>query len=160
MRYQLAQINIAKFRLPMADPANADFVASLDKVNAVAEMQPGFVWRFTGAGNDATDIRVYGDPNVIVNMSVWTDLEALASFVYREPAHRDIMRRRREWFDRLDFGLALWWIPAGHTPTIAEGLERLDALTRLGPTAHAFLFTRPFASPGQDAPGPILDRCA
>jgi hypothetical protein len=160
MRHHLAQINAAKFRLPMADPVNADFVASLDKVNAIAEAQPGFVWRLTGDGNDATDIQAFADPNVIVNMSIRTDLEALVAFVYRESAHRDIMRRRREWFERLDFFMALWWVPAGHRPSLDEGLARLDLLTRLGPTPNAFLFTRPFGPPGVEAPEPIRDQWA
>jgi Domain of unknown function (DUF3291) len=160
MHHHLAQINIAKFRVPMADPANADFVASLDRVNAIAEAQPGFVWWLTGDGNDATDVRAFDDPDVIVNMSVWTDIEALADFVYREAAHRDIMRRRREWFERLDFFMALWWIPAGHRPSVEEGLERLELIARNGPTADSFIFTRPFGPPSGAEPNPVLDECA
>lgn len=160
MAYHLAQINVARFRVPMADPVNRDFVDSLDRVNAVAEAQPGFVWRLVGDGGNATDIRVGIDPNLIVNLSVWADLEALAGFVYRSPAHREIMRRRREWFDRMDVFMALWWVPVGHRPTAAEGMARLDRLARLGPTAEAFLFTRPFPAPGAPAVVPVLDQCA
>ena len=160
MTHHLAQINIGRFRRPYADPANADFTAALDRVNALAEVQPGFVWRLVGEGNNATDIRPFDDPQMLVNMSVWTDLDALAGFVYRAPGHRDIMRRRREWFEPMDVFMALWWVPVGHLPTVAEGIARLDLLRRLGPTPNAFLFNRPFPPPGEDAVAPVLDECA
>lgn len=147
MQYQLAEINIATFRVAMSDPVNAGFIAQLDRVNALAESAPGFVWRLVGEGNNALDIRAFDNPNVAVNMSVWEDVEALANFVYRSEEHREIMRRRREWFDRMNFYMALWWVEAGHQPTIAEGKARLEMLSRVGPSPHAFLFNRPFPPP-------------
>ncbi len=147
MSCHLAQINIARFLLPVADPANADFVANLDRVNQLAEVQPGFVWRLVGEINNPTDSQPFGDPRLAVNLSVWTDLESLVTFVYRDAAHRDIMRRRREWFDRMEFYMALWWVPAGHIPTVEEGKARIDLLARVGPTAEAFLFKPPFPAP-------------
>lgn len=147
MQYQLAEINIATFRVPMTDPVNAGFIANLDRVNALAERAPGFVWRLVGEGNNAMDIQAFENPNTAVNMSVWRDLDALANFVYRNDGHAEIMRRRREWFERLEFHLALWWIPAGRRPTIGEGKARLETLARVGPSAHAFLFNKPFAAP-------------
>ncbi len=159
MAYHLAQINIAKFLIPVEDPANADFVANLDRVNALAEGQPGFVWRLVGEGNDATDLKPFDDPNLAINMSVWTDIDSLVAFVYRDEGHREIMRRRREWFDRMEFYMALWWIPAGHVPTVQEGKERLDLLARIGPTAEAFLFKQPFPAPGATPVAPIPVEC-
>lgn len=156
----LAQVNIAKFRVPVADPVNAEFIAALDRVNAVAEAQPGFVWRLKGDGNHALDVKLFDDPDMVINMSVWTDLDALAAFVYRNEDHRAIMRRRREWFDHIETYMALWWVPAGHAPTPAEGKGRLDHLARHGPTPAAFVFRHPFAAPGLDAVAPSLDRCA
>jgi uncharacterized protein DUF3291 len=83
-----------------------------------------------------------------VNMSVWTWLEALRDFVYRSH-HRDVMRRRREWFERLgDAYVVLWWVPTGHRPSVAEAQQRLLALRANGPTAGAFTFARPFALAG------------
>ena len=158
--YQLAQVNIARFRLPISDPVNADFVANLERVNAAADGSPGFVWRLIGEGGDALDIQAFSDPNMAINMSVWEDVESLAAFTYREPSHLEIMRRRREWFDKMEFHLALWWVPAGHRPTIAEARERLELLRRRGPTEDAFTFTRPFGPPGSGAAEPLLDRCA
>jgi len=160
MQYHIAEINIATFRLPISDPVNAEFIANLDRVNALAESAPGFVWRLVGEGNDALDIRAFDDPNTAINMSVWTDMDSLANFVYRNDAHREIMRRRREWFDRMEFHLALWWVPAGHRPTVLEGKSRLESLSRVGPSAHAFLFNRPFPAPDATPASPRLDRCA
>ena len=160
MQYQLAEINIATFRVPMADPVNADFISNLDRVNALAERAPGFVWRLVGEGNNALDVQAFDNPNTAVNLSVWRDLDALANFVYRNEEHRKIMRRRREWFDRMEFHLALWWIAAGHRPTVAEGKARLATLSRVGPSADAFLFNKPFPAPDAVSVSPRLDECA
>lgn len=158
--YQLAQVNVASFRLPIDDPANADFVANLDRVNAMAERAAGFVWRLVGAGGDATDIQAFADPNTIINMSVWTDVESLAAFTYRDPAHLEIMRRRREWFDKMAFHLALWWVPTGHRPSVAEAKAQLALLRQSGPSPRAFTFAQPFGPPGTGRVSPVLDRCA
>ena len=160
MKYALAEINIARFRAPIADPVNADFIANLDRINALAELAPGFIWRLVGTGNSALDIRAFDDPNIAVNMSVWTGLDALADFVYRNEEHLQIMRRRREWFDRMEFHMALWWVAAGHHPTVAEGKTRLETLSRIGPSPEAFLFNRPFPAPNATPISPRLDKCA
>jgi heme-degrading monooxygenase HmoA len=139
----------------------AEFVANLERINALADGQPGFVWRMTGAGNDATDIRP--DPSDVlqaVNMSVWESLEALAAFVYRSD-HRDVMRRRREWFEPpAEAYMALWWVPAGHRPDLVEGLSRLRLLRQNGPSRLAFSFRVPFPAANAAPVAPILDECA
>jgi hypothetical protein len=158
--FQLAQINIGRLVAPYGSPPLAEFVANLGRINALADASPGFVWRLTGAGNDATDIQAFEDPMVAMNMSVWDSLEALAAFAYRS-AHRDFMRRRREWFEApAEAYMALWWVTAGHRPTPAEGRARLEALRRDGPTPFAFSFRQPFAAPGASNIEPILDECA
>ena len=43
---QLAQFNIARLKHDPDDPRVAPFMQALDKVNAVAERMPGFVWRY------------------------------------------------------------------------------------------------------------------
>ena len=88
------------------------------------------------------------DPNLIVNMSVWTDLEALSDFVYRQPDHLAVMRRRRDWFDKMDAFMALWWVPAGHRPSILEGMTKIALLAERGPSAEAFTFRDSFPAPG------------
>ncbi len=158
--WRLAQINVGRLIAPYGSPPVAEFVASLPKINALADAQPGLVWRLTGAGDDATDIQAFDDPMMAMNMSVWESLEALAAFVYRS-GHRDFMRRRREWFEAPDQPyMALWWVPAGHRPSPAEGRARLEALQRDGPTPFAFSFRQPFPAPGGREEAPILDECA
>ena len=149
MPFHLAEINIATFRVPMSDPVNAGFVAQLDRVNALAEAAPGFVWRLVGDGNNALGIRAFENANTAINMSVWTDMEALANFVYRNDGHREIMRRRKEWFDRMEFHLALWWVPAGHRPTVVEARERLMWLHQHGESPRAFSFAKIYPAPDQ-----------
>ena len=160
-RYQLAEINVGRLRAPVDDPMIADFVANLDRINALADSAPGFVWRLTGAGNNATDLRPdAADELMAMNMSVWDDVQALGAFVYRSD-HIGVMRRRLEWFEKMELYMALWWVPAGHRPDMAEGLVKLETLRRLGPTAEAFTFKTPFPAPdSREAPPPVLDECA
>jgi Domain of unknown function (DUF3291) len=116
-------------------------------VNALADRSPGFVWRLQTEDGDATAVRGFGDDRLIVNMSVWESVGALAEFVYRG-AHVEVMRRRREWFERMQMFMCLWWIPAGHRPTVAEAEERLAHLEARGPTPRAFTFRDRFPAPG------------
>ena len=160
MDYHLAQVNIARFRKPVEDPVNADFLNALDRVNALAESSPGFVWRLTGEGNDATDLKAFDDPNMAINMSVWESLEALGAFVYRNSEHRSVMRRRREWFEETPVYMALWWTPKGRLPTVEDARAKLALLEERGPTAEAFTFREPFPAPAGDDVAPILDACA
>ncbi|WP_018656430.1 DUF3291 domain-containing protein [Actinomadura flavalba] len=138
--HHLAQFNVAPLRHPLDDPRMAEFVALVGPVNALADAAPGFVWRLVEDGAaDATALRPAGD-DVIVNFSVWESRDALWEFVYRS-GHLDAMRRRREWFaPPAAAHLVLWWIPAGHVPTVAEGMERLTLLREHGPTPRAFTF--------------------
>jgi hypothetical protein len=159
MQYQLAEINIATFRSPLADPVNSDFIANLDRVNVLAETAPGFIWRLVDEGNTALTIQAFDNPNTAINMSVWADVDSLADFVYRSEGHRQIMRRRKEWFDRMEFHLALWWVPAGYRPTVTEGKEHLESLSRFGPSPYAFLFNRPFPPPSAIRISARLDNC-
>jgi hypothetical protein len=145
--HHLAQVNLATLRAPLDTPALAGFVAQLEPINALADGSPGFVWRLQTEDGDATAIRVFDDQRIIVNLSVWDSLGALRDFVYAS-RHLDVMRRRRQWFHRMaDAYLALWWVPAGTIPTVAQARDRLDLLTRRGPSAAAFTFRVPFPEP-------------
>jgi hypothetical protein len=150
--YELAQINIAALKAPLDSPELKDFVDNLDRINALAESSDGFAWRLMGDGNDATSLRPFGE-DIIVNMSVWRDVAALKAFAYQS-AHVHIMRRRREWFTRMaDAYMVLWWVPAGHRPTVAEAASRLERLRKYGPSPEAFTFGQAFAAPDAAQPG-------
>jgi len=159
MKYQLAQLNVARFIKPAEHPDNADFINSLDRVNAAAEAQPGFVWRLVDEDSNALDVRAFDDPNMIVNISVWDDVESLAAFVYRNEDHLAILRRRREWFENTEFHLVLWWVEAGHVPGEAEARDRLALLKANGPGPDAFTFRQPYAPPGGGDASPVADAC-
>jgi heme-degrading monooxygenase HmoA len=147
--WQLAQVNIGRARGAIDGPIMAEFVARLEEINALAEQTPGFVWRLQTVDGDATAIRPYADERIMINMSVWADLEALRSYVFKS-AHAAVMRRRREWFERFEgVYLALWWVPSGHRPTAAEAVSRLDHLEAHGPTPFAFSFRQPFDAEGR-----------
>ena len=145
--WHLAQINVGRLVAPQGDPAVQPFFDALDRINALADASPGFVWRMQDEGGNATGIQPTSDPLFITNMSVWTDADALFAFVYRS-AHTPEMARRREYFARFDGAYqALWWIPAGAIPSIDDGLSRLWRLDRYGPTPHAFTFKARFPAP-------------
>ena len=150
-RFELAQVNIALLRAPLDSPVLADFVANLEPVNALADGTPGFVWRLIGEGNDATSVQGFAADatasGVIVNLSVWSSVQALADFVFNG-LHIEVMRRRREWFERMETAYAaLWWVPAGERPTVSEAERRVAHLRSHGPTPTAFTLARPFPGP-------------
>jgi hypothetical protein len=148
--FELAQLNIGRLLAPVDTPTIAGFVELLGPINALAEASPGFRWRLVGDGDDATDIRVFDDDLMIINLTVWESLESLRAFAY-ESRHVDVLRRRREWFEKLvEATLVLWWIPAGHRPTPAEAIDRLERLRELGPTHEAFTFRASFDPPNGD----------
>lgn len=162
--FELAQVNIGRLKAPIDHPSIKDFADNLDRINLLAEDSPGFVWRLKGDGNNATDLSIDGDPLLIPNLSTWTDIPSLGAYVYRS-AHVEIMRRRREWFEPAQGPhMVLWWVPAGHRPTVEEAMEKIALLAANGPTPAAFTFRQPFPAPA-GAPGdpgaqPVLDECA
>jgi hypothetical protein len=152
--WHLAQVNIARLAAPADDPQVAEFFAELDRINAIADVSPGFVWRLQDDAGNATGIQPTPDERLIVNLSIWADPESLFDFVYRS-AHTPVMAKRRQWFDRFDGAYqALWWIEAGRVPTMDEGFARLWLLDRFGPSARAFTFKTRFPAPGLGG-GPV-----
>jgi hypothetical protein len=144
-RFHLAQLNVARFKAPPGDPVIAEFMALLDPLNAVADSAPGFVWRLQTDEGNATAIQAFEDDLMLVNMSVWESVEALADYVYGGN-HVPVMRRRREWTTRLaEAHLCLWWIPAGHVPSVDEAKDRLEHLRENGPTPQAFTFKKRYS---------------
>ena len=113
----LAQVNIGRILAPMDSPVMAEFKANLDPINALAEAAPGFIWRLQSDSGNATDI------------------------VYSED-------RRAEWFEKATQPTyALWWIQAGHIPTVSEAKDRLNHYRKQGATQYSFSFSQPFPKP-------------
>ena len=155
MNFHLAQINIGRLIAPMDDPRIADFVAQLAPVNALADAAPGFVWRLQSSYGNAMDIAFNDDPSINVNMSVWQSVETLREYVYKSN-HLEVFRYRAKWFEKMDKPhYCLWWIPAGHIPTVAEGRERLEHYQQQGPTPFSFWFSKLYpAEDGMSALAP------
>jgi hypothetical protein len=143
-KLHLAQVNIGRMRGELDGPVMSGFVARLDELNALADVSPGFVWRLQTEQGNATYLRPYEDARILVNLSVWETLDDLRRYVYLT-AHAEMLRNRREWFEVFEAPfVALWWVPAGHHPSVDEAKKRLDNLQRNGPTAFAFTFRTPF----------------
>lgn len=145
--HHLAQLNIARMKFGMDDPAMADFVKALEPVNASADRHPGFVWRLESDADPAPDLAAFEAQGWLVNLSVWEDLASLQSFVTSD-RHLAIMRRRAEWFTpQPEATLVLWWIEAGHTPGFGEAMARLESLRGQGAGPRAFTFREAFPPP-------------
>ncbi|SED95778.1 DUF3291 domain-containing protein [Pseudomonas anguilliseptica] len=152
--YQLAQLNIATMKEPLESPSMADFVANLERINALAEASSGYIWRLQGEAGDATAFRPFGD-DVLVNLSVWRDVQALSDYVYKS-AHTEMLKRRQEWFRKVsEAHVVLWWVPAGHLPSVQEAAERLALLREQGASAQAFSFRQAFAAPDSCVDEPV-----
>jgi len=148
--HDLAQLNIGRLLAPTDSPVVAEFMEALDEVNALADRSPGFVWRFQTDEGNATAERPFPDDTILVNLSTWESIDALSDYVYRT-VHAEYLRRRREWFERLDeVGIVLWWVPTGHRPSVAEAIERLEHLQQHGSTHRAFTFRHRFEAPRTD----------
>jgi hypothetical protein len=135
---QLAQLNIGRIRFPVDDPRMADFMNNLALVNGLAERSPGFVWRYQDDSGNATSTRPFPDPTMLINMSVWENVESLERFVW-QTLHKRFYGRKHEWFEKLDGPyFVLWWVAAGHRPSVREAIDRLNHLKTNGPSDHAF----------------------
>jgi hypothetical protein len=145
--FHLAQFNIARLSAPIDAPKTAEFRENLDRINALAEASPGFVWRATGTGFDSEMPAVDVDPLILANLSVWEGPDALAGFIYRSD-HTTFLRRGKEWFAPNEPPYqVLWWIPAGALPQRAEGFAKLEQLRTRGASADAFDFRTRFPAP-------------
>ncbi|MFZ4814883.1 MAG: DUF3291 domain-containing protein, partial [Phototrophicaceae bacterium] len=141
----IAQVNIGRLLAPIDHPTIKDFVDNLDRINALAEATPGFVWRLMTPAGNATALQVFPDPQAIINMSVWESIEALHQYAYYSD-HAAIFRRRREWFEKMETNyMALWYVPAGEIPTPDDAKARLAYMDSHGITPYAFTFKQPFS---------------
>ncbi len=137
----IAELNIGRLRAPVDHPLVKEFIDNLDRINALAERMPGFVWRLTGAGNNATDLHFGDNPTMAVNMSVWETAAQLETYVFGT-VHAKFYQRKQEWFELMERPhFVLWNVPEGHRPTLAEAAERLQHYETHGPSDFAFGWT-------------------
>lgn len=142
----LAQVNIAKMIDEIDSPTMADFVNNLDRINALAESSPGFIWRLVEEENNATSITIFDDRFIIVNMSVWKTIDSLFKFTYSTD-HVEIFKRKKEWFHKIkERHMALWYIDENTMPSPQQAKERLAYLQKHGETPHAFTFKSKFTA--------------
>lgn len=143
-QFHLAQLNIATALAEMDSPVMKDFVDNLERINQLGEQSPGFVWRMKDDSGNATAIPVYDDPRIIANLTVWQDPESLKNFLFKTE-HAQFLKRKKEWFEPVkEATYALWWIPAGHQPSLSEAKEKLAWLRQYGESAQAFSFKKLF----------------
>jgi hypothetical protein len=150
MDHHLAELNVARLRRPLDAPEAAEFVASLDPINVIAETTPGFIWRLTDDdGRPSSFIPIPGldDPLVIVNYSIWRDLESLKHYVYKS-GHASYLRRRNDWFEpTAEASVVCWWTPAGVIPDLADAYARLQDLRNCGPSDRGWPLNKPIDPP-------------
>ncbi len=147
--YYLAQVNVARAKAEMNTETMRGFMGQLDAMNHLADTADGFIWRMIGDGGDYTSIRPFDDPLVIMNVSLWRDIDSLKNYVYKT-VHMNIVRDRHTWFHKMnEFQQALWWHPVSHQPTAQEAKEKLERVRLLGATQEAFTFAQPFPPPDQ-----------
>ena len=143
-KLHLAQVNIAKILASMDDPVMADFVNNLDKINAIADDADGFVWRLKDEDKDLA-ASIFQDDTLIINMSVWINLESLFNYTYNS-GHIEVFKRKKEWFSKMKMlHMAFWYIPEGYEPTFQDAKTRLDYINKYGDTPFAFSFKNKFS---------------
>ena len=134
----IAELNISTWKIAPDSAEARPFVDNVQRINALAERMPGFMWRLTDEGRDADGNSVIGGPDTLVTLSVWRTADDLERFVWKT-AHRIIYERKAEWFKVLkSHHLVLWWVGDDETPSLADAKERLDHLDKHGDTDFAF----------------------
>lgn len=141
----LAEVNIAKRLAPMDDPIMQDFVNNVDKMNAIADAAEGFIWRMKDEDKEL-GAKIFQDDELLINMSVWKDLESLFNYTYKS-RHIEVFKRKKEWFSKMKMmHMAFWYVPEGYEPTFQDAKDRLDYLNMYGDTPYAFSFKSKFST--------------
>ena len=137
----LAELNVGRLLAPTDDPRVAEFMGALDRINGLGKRMPGFVWMAEGSGEPGTGntaVKLDGDAQFVSNLTVWESVETLEAFVWNT-VHRSFYERRAEWFEVLGkLHFVMWWVPAGHRPTIDEAMARLAMKQEQGDSDEAF----------------------
>ena len=138
----LAEFNIGRLRHDWDDPRIAPFAEALDRVNAVAQRAPGFVWMLPedemSAAQSDPGGPLGGDTRIASSLSVWRNAGSLAAFAFGT-IHRQFHARGAAWFGEWSGPrLVLWWVDEGHRPDVEEAADRLRRLAEEGPGEAAF----------------------
>lgn len=157
--YHLAELNIAEAFFSMDDKRMDGFTGRINAVNALADRADGFIWRLVDeddSSDGALSLRPFENPNMLVNMSVWADVQSLYNFVYTT-VHAKVMKGKPAWFSHLkSHNTVMWWVKDGHVPTLSEAKDKLLYLDEHGPSKTAFTFKDCYTPLGQrllwDAP--------
>jgi hypothetical protein len=154
MPWHLAQVNVAHMRATPSDSVRVGLVSRIADLNQLAEESAGFVWRLSETAATPNALQVF-EPDVrpcdlnrfFYSLSVWECMDDLRAYVYRS-AHAAMLGDRQRWMrDLAPASLALWYIPVGHRPTMAESVARLRYFHAHGPTEWACTFRRFFQTP-------------
>ena len=134
------------------------FFDRIESVFAAAENAEGFIDRDRGEWGDRVAPRFFDrnrHASAPATLSLWTDLESVYAFAYRD-AHGEAFHKRREWALKPEWPTYVaWWVDDDHIPTREEACQRHEHIHDHGPSAYAFGFSQPFDEKGQ--PGE-LDR--
>ena len=134
-RYLLLHANVALMRAPLDDPIMSGLVDQADEIDELAKRSPGFIGQPTPTDEGA----VFKDESLL-NVSLWQSVEDLDRFTH-SGKHAGLLERRAEWFQpQTSPNYVLYWVPLGQIPTETEIAERLEHLSRNGPTPYAFTF--------------------
>ncbi len=146
--WHLAAFNIARAKFETDDDRMAPFMNALERINKLGDESPGAVWRHSTDDGDSTSVRMFEDPLILINYTIWESVESLQNYTYKTD-HVQFLKRRREWFEPVEDlpVLVLWWTPAGTIPTLEQARTKLLHLRDNGPTSEAFTFREPFAPP-------------
>ncbi|MEJ2710422.1 MAG: DUF3291 domain-containing protein [Anaerolineales bacterium] len=137
--FHLIHANIAVARAPLDHPQMADFMARVDRIDAIAAGTPGFVSQPTPADSGS----IFKEPELL-NLSIWESVESIHSFTY-SGQHAAALERRAEWFvQKQKYNYVLYWEEAGEIPLESEIQQRLEHLRTHGPTPYAFTFDQAF----------------
>lgn len=136
----LCQYNVAILRYAFHSPEMLSFRERLQSVHEEAERDPDYVGRYEGEHSAEGYIMPHPNwPRLMGGLTAWRSLAALRRFVFDNVEHREIMRRKRDWFDKMPEELRPYNVLyVSDRIDLEEAKARLDTVQRLGPTAWAF----------------------
>lgn len=139
--YGIAHISLLHLKYSLDDPRMRTLLKNLNRINQIASLSHGFIWRL----ENEKGYTILDDNNsIMVNLSVWADIDDLLNFTYRSE-HMDLFRRKNDWIQPYDKeNYVLWWINRTDIPSVEIGLKRFKFLSIHGNTPFAFTFQSQF----------------